>query len=241
MRSAVNGQTQLNARDWDSHPRQAHAAYKSTRLRAQSEPLLSLPPQAGEFSGPQFGRVDLPSADCDLTSGGASGGEAIGERITVSGRVLDEGGRPLRRVLLETWQANAAGRYAHEKDRHDAPLDPNFLGVGHVLTDSQGRYRFTTVRPGAYPWGNHSNAWRPSHIHFSVFGDAFAQRLVTQMYFPGDPLLALDPIFNATADEAARQRLVAKFSQRLTEPEWALGYSFDIVLRGSAATPLEEP
>ncbi len=232
--------TLLRPRDWSSQPRQAHGDYKSTLLRSQSQPLVRLPPGAGEHAGPTLRPADVLAAHADLTRNASASGEAIGERIIVAGRVLEEDGRPLRKALVEVWQANAAGRYAHERDQHDAPLDPNFLGVGHVLTDSEGRYRFTTIRPGAYPWRNHANAWRPAHIHFSVFGRAFAQRLVTQMYFPGDPLLPLDPIYNATADEAARARLVAGFSQRLTEPEWALGYMFDIVLRGSAATPMED-
>ncbi len=229
----------LNPRDWDSHPRQLHAAYGSTLHRAQALPPLPLPADGGEIAGPSFRAPDVREADADLTRNGASAGAAIGERIVVSGRVLDERGRALRGALVEIWQANAAGRYAHERDQHDAPLDPNFLGAGHALTDASGRYRFTTIRPGAYPWRNHPNAWRPAHIHFSVIADAFAQRLVTQMYFPGDPLLPLDPIFNATENRAARKRLVARFSQSLTEPEWALGYSFDIVLRGPLSTPWE--
>jgi protocatechuate 3,4-dioxygenase beta subunit len=153
--------------------------------------------------------------------------------------VLDGDGRPVRNSLIEVWQANAAGRYVHQGDRHPAPLDPNFTGAGRCLTDSEGRYRFVTVKPGAYPWKNHDNAWRPAHIHFSLFGPAFATRLVTQMYFPGDPLFDQDPIFQSVQDPKARQRLVSSFNLETTEPEWALGYRFDIVLRGRDATPME--
>jgi protocatechuate 3,4-dioxygenase beta subunit len=169
-----------------------------------------------------------------------NGREAMGERIIVAGRVLDENGRPVRGAMIEVWQANAAGRYHHVRDQHDAPLDPNFLGRCRVFADEQGWYRYTTVRPGAYPWRNHHNAWRPVHIHYSLFGHGFAQRMITQMYFPGDPLLPLDPIFNATPDPAARERLVSRFDLEITQPEWALGYRFDIVLRGREATPFED-
>ena len=229
----------LGPRDWSSHPRQAHPAYKSTLLRSQRKPLVPLQQSLSELTGPVFGHCAVTSEDADLTRNAVRDGEAIGERIIVTGRLVDESGRAVPNALIEVWQANAAGRYVHSQDQHEAPLDPNFLGAGRALTDSAGRYRFTTIRPGAYPWRNHPNAWRPAHIHFSVFGTAFIQRLVTQMYFPGDPLLALDPIFNATADAAARQRLVAGYSTELTEPEWALGFEFDIVLRGPQATPLE--
>jgi protocatechuate 3,4-dioxygenase beta subunit len=174
---------------------------------------------------------------CDLTR--QHSGEPLGERIIVSGRVLDEDGKPVRKTLLEVWQANAAGRYRHKVDQHQAPLDPNFSGHGYAMSDNEGRYRFITVRPGEYPWGNHHNAWRPAHVHFSVFGPAFATRLVTQMYFPGDPLLPFDPIYNCTADEAARQRLISAFDWESTIPGHALGYKFDIILNGREATPLE--
>jgi protocatechuate 3,4-dioxygenase beta subunit len=157
----------------------------------------------------------------------------------VEGRVLGEDGRAIPHTLVEVWQANAAGRYAHRSDQHAAPLDPNFSGAGRTLTDADGRYRFVTIRPGAYPWRNHPNAWRPAHIHFSLFGTSFLSRLVTQMYFPADPLLPYDPILNTIPDERARQRLIAAFDLDLTEPEWALGFRFDIVLRGSSATPME--
>ncbi|MFO7544032.1 MAG: protocatechuate 3,4-dioxygenase subunit beta [Trueperaceae bacterium] len=167
-------------------------------------------------------------------------GEPLGERIIVTGRVLDEAGRPVRNALLEVWQANAAGRYIRKKDQHDAPLDPNFDGFGRVLTDADGTYRFTSIKPGAYPWRNHHNAWRPPHIHFSVFGRNFHSRLVTQMYFPGDPLLAFDPIYQGIPDEAARQRLISHFDRDTTTPEWALGYRFDIVLAGGLRTWFEK-
>jgi protocatechuate 3,4-dioxygenase beta subunit len=184
-----------------------------------------------------FEREVAEIAAYDLTRQHA--GPPLGERIVVGGRVLDEDGRAVPGTLVEIWQANAAGRYRHEADQHDAPLDPNFTGCGRILTDGEGRYRVVTIRPGAYPWGNHHNAWRPAHLHFSVFGPAFATRLVTQMYFPGDPLLAADPIFNCTADASARGRLVSQFDWEATAPGYALGYRFDIVLSGREATPLE--
>ncbi len=213
--------------------------YRSSRLRHPKQPLVRLAPGETELTGPQLGGERVGGElDHDLTRQHA--GAPIGERIVVSGRVLDAGGRPVRDTLVEVWQANAAGRYRHHADRWAAPLDPNFSGAGRCVTDAQGRYAFTTVRPGAYPWGNHDNAWRPAHIHFSLLGGAFAQRLVTQMYFPGDPLFAYDPIFNAVRDERARRRLVAAFSLEDTRPDWALGYRWDIVLRGAAQTPFEE-
>jgi protocatechuate 3,4-dioxygenase, beta subunit len=218
------------------HPPVLDPAYLSTRLRAPRRPPLHLPHGLTEVTGPLrgAGRVDVD--DADLTRGHA--GEPLGERIIVTGRVVDEGGHAVPETLVEIWQTNAAGRYAHDSDRHPAPLDPNFTGVGRCLTDSHGVYRFITIRPGAYPWRNHHNAWRPAHLHFSVLGRAFTQRLVTQMYFPGDPLMAHDPILTSIPDPAARQRLVASWSPHVTEPEWALGYEWDIVLRGHEATPL---
>jgi protocatechuate 3,4-dioxygenase beta subunit len=192
-------------------------------------------PDAIELTSPVFGRAELGLLDNDLTRQHA--GEPLGERIIVTGRVLDSGGRPVPDTLVEIWQTNAAGRYIHLRDQHPAPLDPNFTGAGRCLTDSTGRYEFVTVKPGAYPWRNHANAWRPAHIHFSVFGTAFTQRLVTQMYFPGDPLFAYDPIFNSIPDEKARERLVARFDMDTTVPEWALAYQWDIVL---GATPTED-
>jgi protocatechuate 3,4-dioxygenase beta subunit len=190
-----------------------------------------------EITGPRFLRNSFGPSDDDLTS--FAGGEALGERIVVTGRVLDEDGRAIPESLIEIWQANAAGRYAHDSDHHEAPLDPHFSGIGRVMTDADGAYRFMTVKPGAYPWRNHYNAWRPQHLHFSLFGPSFATRLITQMYFPGDPLLALDPIFNSIPDPAARQRLVASFDIEVTIPEHALGYRFDFVLRGRSATPTQ--
>ena len=210
--------------------------YGSTRLRHPLQPLLDLPHTLTETSAPSFSPQRHPVRD-DLTVQ-ADGSAAMGERIIVAGRLLDEDGRPQRNAMVEIWQANAAGRYNHPGDQHDAPLDPNFQGTGRLFTDGDGWYRFLTVRPGAYPWRNHHNAWRPNHIHFSLFGSSFTQRMITQMYFPGDPLLPLDPIYNAVPDAAARDRLVAKFDLELTEPERALGYRFDIVLRGRGATPM---
>jgi len=209
--------------------------YRATRLRAPRRPLAPLPPGATELSGPVLGEDRVGACDHDLTRQGD--GEPLGERIVVHGRVLDGDGRPLPHTLVEVWQANAGGRYAHEHDRHPAPLDPNFWGAGRCLTDEDGGFRFVTVKPGAYPWGNHENAWRPAHVHFSLFGRAFTQRLVTQMYFPGDPLFGQDPIFNAVRDPAARERMVARFDLAATVPEWALAYRFDVVLSGPAATP----
>jgi protocatechuate 3,4-dioxygenase beta subunit len=212
-----------------------HPAYASSVKRAPLQPLITLPQTVTELTGPQFSPADITGSGCDLTRNGP-----LGERVIVSGRVLDEDGRPVRRTVIEAWQANAAGRYLHENDQHDAPLDPNFTGCGHAFTDDEGRYRFVTIKPGAYPWRNHFNAWRPSHIHFSLFGPAFATRLVTQMYFPGDALLEFDPIFNSVQDAEARARLVSAFDWETTIPETALGYRFDIVLRGTDETPMEE-
>ncbi|MDH2425603.1 protocatechuate 3,4-dioxygenase subunit beta [Sphaerisporangium sp. TRM90804] len=220
----------------DVHPPYLSPAYGSTVLRAPSLPPVTAKqdPEAVELTSPVFGHHEVDPLEADLTR--RHDGEPIGERIVVTGRVLDSGGRPVRGTLVELWQANAAGRYHHDVDRHPAPLDPNFSGAGRCLTDDDGRYRFTTIKPGAYPWRNHQNAWRPAHIHFSVFGTAFTQRLVTQMYFPGDPLFPFDPIFQSVPDPAARERLVARFDLDVTEPEWALGYQFDVVL---GSTPLE--
>lgn len=224
------------------HPPRDYAPYRSSLLRHPRQPLVAVggagDPEAVELTGPVFGVTDVTETDSDLTR--AHTGEPLGERITVSGRLLDREGRPVRGQLVEIWQANASGRYAHLRDQHPAPLDPHFTGVGRTLTDDQGRYAFTTIKPGAYPWRNHTNAWRPAHIHFSVFGTAFTQRLVTQMYFPGDPLLALDPIMRSVTDGAARERLVARYEHGLSEPEFSLGYAWDIVLDGPAATWTEE-
>ena len=220
-----------------TQPAYLHPACVSSLKRAPTKALVVLPHTRSETTGPSFDRTSIDPRAYDLTR--QHSGEPLGPRIIVSGRVQDEHGRPAARTLVEIWQANAAGRYRHEGDQHDAPLDPNFSGVGHTMTDEEGRYRFVTVRPGEYPWKNHPNAWRPAHIHFSVFGPAFATRLVTQMYFPGDPLLPFDPIFNCTADEAARNRLVSRFDWGTTRPEEALGYRFDIILAGREGTPWE--
>ncbi len=222
----------------DADPPYLHPGYRSTVLRAPSRPLVRLPD--GWFDhvpGPAFGRIPVGSSDHDLTVQHAAA--PIGERIIVTGRVLDSDGRPVPETLVEIWQANAAGRYVDPADDHPAPLDPNFTGAGRCLTDAEGRYRFVTVKPGAYPWRNHPNAWRPAHVHFSLFGPELRSRLVTQMYFPGDPLMAVDPIMQSISDPAGRERLVARFDLDATQPEWALGYSWDIVLRGSGATPME--
>jgi protocatechuate 3,4-dioxygenase, beta subunit len=218
-----------------------YPGYRSTRWRAPDRPLVTLPEELHSLEGPVFGGDAIQDNDDDLTR--QHDGEPLGERIIVHGRVLDEDGRPISNALVEVWQANAAGRYRHEVDQHPAPLDPNFSGAGRCLTDREGRYRFVTVRPGAYPWANHDNAWRPAHIHFSIFGRLFTQRLVTQMYFPGDPLFEFDPIFNSVRDPRSRSLLVAQFELPATEPFWALAYRWDIVLGrgGAGTTPLEEP
>lgn len=219
------------------HPDADSPSYRATELRHPKQPLVIIPQTLTELSAPVYGSNSIGALDHDLTAQCAA--PPVGQRIVVSGRVVDEDQRPVPHTLIEVWQANAAGRYAHKVDRWDAPLDPNFTGAGRTLTDAEGRYTFITIQPGAYPWGNHHNAWRPAHIHFSLFGQAFATRLVTQMYFAGDPLLPFDPIFNAVADEGARNRMICAFDFSLTTPAWALGYRFDIVLRGAAATPME--
>jgi protocatechuate 3,4-dioxygenase beta subunit len=228
----------LQPRDWDSHPPYVFADYRSTSLRGPKRPLVPLKQTLSELTGPIYGHERVGPVDHDLTRNGARDGEPLGERIIVAGRVLDEAGRPVKNSLIEIWQANAAGRYVHRTDQHQAPLDPNFFGGGRCITGDDGHYAFKTIRPGAYPWGNHFNAWRPSHIHLSLIGPTIAQRLVTQMYFPGDPLQPLDPIF-LSAPEGARDRLIASFSMDLTEPGVALGFVFDIVLRGPRETPME--
>lgn len=217
-------------------PPSLHPDYVATRTRSPREPLVRIPQTVTERSGPDDFERLLGPAMADLTKQHA--GAPQGQRIIVSGRVLDENSRPVPRTVVEIWQANAAGRYIHRVDDWDAPLDPNFTGVGRVLTDEAGRYQFVTVRPGAYPWRNHYNAWRPAHIHLSLLGPAFATRMVTQMYFPDDPLIEIDPIANAVP-LPYRQRMVARFDIASTRPQWALGYLFDIVLRGRAATPME--
>jgi protocatechuate 3,4-dioxygenase beta subunit len=219
------------------HPPLDFPGYRATALRAPSRPLVPLPHRLTEVTGPLLGAERVTAADADLTTQHA--GEPLGERIIVTGQLLDSGGRPVPGTLIEIWQANASGRYAHGVDNHPAPLDPNFSGAGRCMTDSEGRYRFVTIKPGAYPWRNHPNAWRPAHIHFSMLGRAFPQRLVTQMYFPGDPLFSQDPIFNSIPDPKARERLIARFDVGLTQPDWALGFAWDIVLRGPAATAIQ--
>ena len=223
--------------DPESQPGSLYPAYRATILRAPRLPLILVPHTLSEVTGPVYKDSDITQKDWDLTRQHEA--EPLGERIIVRGRVLDDLGRPVPRTLVEIWQANAAGRYVHKKDNHSAPLDPNFTGAGRTLTDADGNYEFVTIKPGAYPWENHDNAWRPRHIHFSLFGSAFATRLVTQMYFPGDPLLAFDPIFQSIPQERARQRLISKFDLEITRPGWALGFRFDIVLRGPEATPFE--
>ena len=219
------------------HPPYLHPDYRSTRLRSPDRPLILLPEELHDPTGPVYGDGPPAESDADLTR--QHHGEPLGERIIVTGTVRDRAGRPVPGSLIEIWQANAAGRYIHERDRHPAPLDPNFTGAGRVLTDADGRYRFVSIKPGAYPWRNHANAWRPAHIHLSIFGRAFTDRLVTQMYFPGDPLFPADPIFNSVRDPAARDRLVSRLDWETTTEEWALGFRFDIVLGGSDSTPFD--
>jgi protocatechuate 3,4-dioxygenase, beta subunit len=211
--------------------------YRSTSKRSPRKPLVIIPHTLSELTGPVYGHEVVHPGDEDLTKQHA--GEPLGERIVVHGRVLDEDGRPVPDTLVEIWQANAAGRYIHVVDQHPAPLDPNFTGAGRTATDAEGRYKFVTVKPGAYPWGNHGNAWRPAHIHFSLFGSSFLSRLVTQMYFPGDPLFEFDPIYGSVSDPKARARMVSSFDLDNTVPNWALAYRFDIVLRGRNQTPME--
>lgn len=221
-----------------TQPEYHYAPYVSSIARSPRMPLVRLPETLTERSGPAFAAALLRAGDNDLTA--QHHGDPIGERIYVHGRVLDEDGRPLRGALIEIWQANAAGRYRHKADNYDAPIDVNFTGEGRTMTDDRGYYCFKTIKPGPYPWGNHHNAWRPSHIHFSLFGAGILSRLITQMYFPGDPLQPLDPIFNSIPDEAARLRLVSRLDMQRAEPNNALAYAFDIVLRGRNDTPFEE-
>jgi protocatechuate 3,4-dioxygenase, beta subunit len=220
-----------------THPPHDSPDYRSTALRHPSRPLRLMPQRLTEVTGPLFGHERVQPGDDDLTQ--CDGGEAVGQRIVVHGRVLDSDGRPVPDTLLEVWQANAGGRYRHQADQWPAPLDPHFAGLGRTATDADGHYRFTTVKPGAYPWRNHLNAWRPAHIHFSLFGRAFTQRLVTQMYFPDDPLFFQDPIYNSIPDPAARLRMVSAYDHEVTTDHWALGFRFDIVLRGGDQTPFE--
>ncbi len=225
--------------DRDTQPEYHYPPYASTVKRSPSQPLVPLQASLSEITGPIFGFDRIRANDWDLTKQG--NGDPIGERIVVTGRVLDGNGKPVANTLVEIWQANSAGRYPHRRDNHNAPIDPNFHGAGRTMTDAQGRYSFITIKPGEYPWRNHHNAWRPAHIHFSLFGPSFLTRLITQMYFPGDPLLEYDPMFMSIPDARARQRLVSTFEWEHTIPEQALGYRFDIVLRGRDETPTENP
>lgn len=220
----------------DVDPPYDFPGYKSTALRAPKQPMVRVAPHPLEYAAPVFPRSFVKDSEADLTTWGKSA--PLGEKMILLGRVTDEDGKPVRDSLLELWQCNSSGRYAHPVDRHDAPLDPNFLGQGKVLTGPDGEYRFTTIKPGAYPWKNHRYAWRPAHIHLSLFGTAYAQRLVTQVFFPGDPMLAIDPVFQSVPDEAARQRMVCDLDLEHGIEEVALGYRFDIVLRGAKATPM---
>lgn len=223
----------------DGHPVEAQTTldyppYRSSVLRHPTKDLHHTDPESIELVSPAFGHTDVAEVEADLTI--QHSGEPLGERILVTGRVLDGEGRPVRNQLVEVWQANSAGRYIHKRDQHPAPIDPNFTGTGRTITGDDGSYRFVTIKPGAYPWKNHTNAWRPAHIHFSLFGNAFTQRIVTQMYFPGDPLFPLDPIYNSIVDDEARARLVADYDHSLTSPEWSLGYRWDIALTGPQQT-----
>jgi protocatechuate 3,4-dioxygenase beta subunit len=222
----------------EAQPRLDYRPYRSSLLRHPTKALLHADPEEVELLAPVFGHRDVGAAEADLTI--QHGGEPLGERIVVTGHVLDGDGRPVRHQLVEVWQANAAGRYLHKRDQHPAPIDPHFTGSGRVLTDGEGGYRFTTIKPGPYPWKNHHNAWRPAHIHFSLFGTDFPARMVTQMYFPGDPLFALDPIYQSIPDHAARDRLVARYDHDVTTHEWATGYRWDIVLTGRGRTWTED-
>jgi protocatechuate 3,4-dioxygenase, beta subunit len=224
-------------RDEEVHPPLDSPDYKSTALRHPKRALRPLVHTLTEITGPLLGEGRLGALDHDLTR--QHEGEPHGQRIIVTGRVLEDDGRPVPNTLVEIWQANAGGRYFHRHDNWPSPLDPNFTGLGRTLTDSEGRYEFVTIKPGAYPWGNHYNAWRPAHIHFSLFGRAFTQRLVTQMYFPDDPLFFQDPIYNSVRDEKCRQRMISRYDHELTKEQWALGFEWDIVLRGQESTPFE--
>lgn len=227
--------------DREIFPPYLYEAYQSTRRRAPTRALIDVPLTLSELTGPGHAISAVTAEDADLTRNAGTGGEAIGQRIIVTGRVLDETGAPVPQTLVEIWQTNAAGRYLHKRDQWPGPLDPNFLGMGRCLTNAEGVYRFLTIRPGAYPWKNHPNAWRPAHIHFSLFGATSLARLVTQMYFPDDPLHELDPILSSIPSQEARRSLVATYDHTITEPEWALGYRWDIVLRGPQATHFETP
>lgn len=228
----------INPTDWGVQPPRLHTEYKSTILRSPTQPLVVNKKTFAELTGPAFGSFQVNPLDNDLTKNAVKNGSPIGERIVVHGKVMDEFGRAIPNALIELWQANSAGRYIHKNDQHNAPVDPNFSGTGRCMSDEKGNYKFYTIKPGAYPWGNHHNAWRPQHIHFSLFGANISSRLITQMYFPGDPLLQYDPIFKGVP-EKGQKLLVSRFDLELTEPMFALGYRFDIVLRGYGETPFE--
>jgi protocatechuate 3,4-dioxygenase beta subunit len=230
-----------NPRDWRSHPPYSFKAYGSSVKRGPLKKLAPIQQTLSEITGPLFNDIKLEPGENDLARNADTGKEAMGERIIVVGRVLDEDDKPVPNTLIEIWQANAAGRYHHPVDQHNAPLDPNFIGAGRCVTNDKGEYRYLTIKPGAYPWLNHPNAWRPAHIHLSLFGPSFVTRLVTQFFFPGDPLIPHDPILNSIPTRSGRERLMASYAHDVTEPEFALGYRFDIVLRGRKATPFEEP
>jgi len=221
-----------------TQPDSLYEPYRSTVQRSPRKPLIYLPHTLSERTGPVYGHSAVAAGENDLTAQHAA--EPCGQRIVVTGKVMDDNGRPLRNTLIEIWQANAGGRYFHHHDNHPAPLDPNFTGAGRTLTDDDGNYRFVTIKPGAYPWGNHPNAWRPAHIHLSLVGPSLVTRLITQMYFPDDPLFPLDPIFQSIRDEKARNRLISSFDLQTTVPDWALGFKFNVVLRGPDATPFED-
>jgi len=232
---------EYNPRDWKSHPAYSFKPYGSSIKRGPLKKLVPIQQTLSEVTGPLFNDIQLEPGENDLTRDPVTGKEAMGERIIVVGRVLDEDERPVPNTLIEIWQANAAGRYHHPVDQHNAPLDPNFTGAGRCVTNGQGEYRYLTIKPGAYPWQNHPNAWRPAHIHLSLFGPSFVTRLVTQMFFPDDPLIPFDPILESVPTKDGRRRLISAYDHNVTEPEFALGYRFDIVLRGRKATPFEEP
>jgi protocatechuate 3,4-dioxygenase beta subunit len=229
----------LFQRDREWHPPTLTPDYKTSVARSPRFALLSLQNSASELTGPTFGHSDIDPIDNDLIRNYAKSGDPIGERIIVHGRVLDENGRPVPNTLVEIWQANAGGRYRHKKDTYLAPIDPNFGGCGRTLTDENGAYIFRTVKPGAYPWRNWVNNWRPAHIHVSVFGTAFAQRLITQMYFEGDPLIGKCPIVKSIPDQRAIDQLVAALDLNATIPLDSIAYKFDIILRGSRSTFFE--
>jgi protocatechuate 3,4-dioxygenase beta subunit len=231
---------EYNPRDWKSHPPFVFKDYASSVKRGPLRKLVPIKQTLSEVTGPLFNHIKLEPGENDLTRDSDTGKEAVGERVIIVGKVMDENGRPIPNALIEIWQANSAGRYRHPVDQHNAPLDPNFTGAGRCLANDKGEYRFLTIKPGAYPWLNHLNAWRPAHIHLSLFGPSFVTRLVTQFFFPGDPLITMDPILNSIPSKSGRQRLIASYAHEVTEPEYALGYRFDIVLRGRRATPFEE-